>query len=898
MFTSGWCVSVSAAEKVDFSRDIQPILSSRCYECHGPDVSTRKAKLRFDDRENATAERDGVVAIVPGRPDQSELIARLTTPDEDDRMPPHQKGERLSSGEIKLLRNWITEGAEYAEHWAFIPPQRAAEPRVKNLKWANNAVDHFVLQRLEQEGLPPAGRASRDMLIRRATLDLIGLPPTPKEIDEFLADKSPKAWERLIDRLLASPHYGERWGRHWLDVARYADSGGFETDIFFGHAWRYRDYVIRSFNADKPFNQFIKEQIAGDELFPGNKEAWIATGLYTTGPVLQEAGMVKGKLEYDQLTDAVDTTGSAFLGLTMGCARCHDHKYDPLAQQEYFAMQAVFAASDQFDFKEDGTKLRGRAALKKTQDEFELEQMRARARREANSAAHAENLSKLGDYYIRLDSNLNRRVEQSRLYSALQKTVGQYRHALTNGGDVPNAVVELAATNPSDDQNDNNDADAAADMAALASLATLKGGVQDRLDGLLIEIGRRALEMAGPGNETRRTFRQLKTDEEKRVFLLDYGKQSVNLSPPDGFVENVEQLRLELGRKHLNDDSQIPVRVLAHLDQPLEVKLLKRGELEMPGDVVEPGFPGRLGMQTAPNDLPSDKRRAALAGWIASEKNPLTARTIVNRIWQWHFGQGIVRTPNDLGIRGERPSHPELLDWLAVEFMEHGWSFKHLHRVIMMSSAYQMASGADKTTLARDPENRLLTRFQPYRLQAEVIWDNLRAVAGTLNTEMYGLPFAPPLDEQEMIGNFRKWPTSTPEESDRRAIYILTKRSFRFPTLSAFDLPDNISSCGQRDITTIPNQALTLLNNHTIRQQADAFAKRLLRETDGEPGAIAALAWRYVYGRNITGAERQQAVEFMQSRSHTASSKGMAAQPAVQELCLALFNTNEFIYMQ
>jgi len=912
----------SAAEKVDFSRDIQPILSAKCYECHGPDESTRKAKLRFDDRGNATADRDGTTAIVPGHPDKSELIARITITDEDDRMPPHQKGERLSPREIKLLRDWIAEGAEYAEHWAFIPPKRPAVPRVKNVKWANNAVDRFVLQKLEKEGLPPAGRASREALIRRATLDLIGLPPTPKEIDEFLADQSPKAWERLIDRLLASPHYGERWGRHWLDVARYADSGGFETDIFFGHAWRYRDYVIRSFNADKPFNQFIKEQIAGDELFPGNKEAWLATGLYTTGPVLQEAGMVKGKLEYDQLTDAVDTTGSAFLGLTMGCARCHDHKYDPLAQKEYFAMQAVFAASDQFDFKEDGQKMRGRAALKKTQDEFELEQMRARAKREAGSAAHTENLRKLGDYYVRLDKDLNERVEQSRLYASLQKVVGQYRVALTNGGVVTNTVLELADNSVRDDEDNVNDADAAADMAALASLATLKGGAQDRLDGLLIEIGRRALEMAGRGNEPRRTFRQLKTDEEKRAFLLDYGKQSVDLPPPDGFVDNAEQLRLELGRKHLNDDSQIPVRVLAHQDQPWEVRLLKRGELEMPGDVVAPGVPARLGMPALTNGLPPEKRRAALAEWIASEKSPLTARTIVNRIWQWHFGQGIVRTPNDLGVRGERPTHPELLDWLAVEFVEHGWSIKHLHRVIMLSSAYQMAStpgsagvspaslaiqndetrrrdaGAPGAILARDPENRLLTRFQPYRLQAEVIWDNLRAVAGTLNTEMYGLPFAPPLDEQEMIGNFRKWPTSTPEESDRRAIYILTKRSFRFPTLSAFDLPDNISSCGQRDITTIPNQALTLLNNYTIQQQAEAFAKRLLRETNGDPGALVALAWRYAYGRNITGAERQQAVEFIQSRSQTASAKGMAARPAVEELCLALFNTNEFIYMQ
>jgi hypothetical protein len=888
-------VIASAAEHADFNRDVLPTLSTKCFECHGPDQSTRKAKLRLDLRENALLDRDGTKVIVPGKPDRSELIARITATNEDDRMPPARKGPRLTPDQIKALRDWIAQGAGYEEHWAFVPPQRASLPRVHDKTWAASPIDRFILQTLEKEKLKPAEKASRETLIRRATLDLLGLPPTPGEVDAFVADRSPQAYEHLVDRLLASPHYGERWGRHWLDIARYADSGGFETDIFFGHAWRYRDYVIRAFNADKPFNEFIREQIAGDELYPSNKEALIATGLYTTGPVLQEAGMVAGKLEYDQLTDAVDTTGSAFLGLTIGCARCHDHKYDPLSQKEYYQLQAIFAASDQFDFKEDGTKMRGRAALKKSQDEFELEQMRARAKREINTAANTGNLSKLGDYYIRIDNDLNQRVEKTRAYAALQSAVAHYQQALSNDANSTNTAT-LAAHKDEGINNDDDDADA---MAAAMNLKALIAGTGNKVDETLLEVGRRALDLAGRGNETRRAFRQLKTDDEKRQFLMDYAKKSLDLPPPEGLVEDIDGLRLELARKHLNDASTIPVRVLAHVEKPLEVKVLKRGELEMPGDVVEPGFPTRLGVKAAAADFSPEHRRASLAEWIASNKNPLTARVIVNRLWQWHFGEGLVRTPNDFGVHGDRPTHPELLDWLAVEFMEHGWSIKHINRLILLSSAYQMSSITGKATLDRDPENRLLTRFQPHRLEAEEIWDGVRAVAGTLKFDMYGLSFAPPLDDQEMIGNFRKWPTSTPEESDRRAVYILIKRSFRFPMLSAFDLPDNVSSCGRRDITTVPNQALTLLNNRTIKEQADAFAARLLRESDGTPGNVAALAWKYVYGRSITPGERKQVIEFIEANTRTASTAGAASiKAAVAELCLALFNTNEFIYLQ
>ncbi len=899
--------SASAAEKVDFGRDVLPILSANCFACHGRDSETREARLRLDVRESATTARAGFTPIVPGRAAASELIARITSTAEDEIMPPPDKGRKLHAAEIRVLRDWIDQGAEYAEHWAFVPPVRPALPSIAAAPagWPQSPVDHFILQRLASEKLRPAGPASRTTLIRRAALDLTGLAPTPAEIEAFVADRSPDAYARLIDRLLASPHYGERYGRHWLDVARYADSGGFETDLFFGHAWRYRDYVIRSFNADKPFNRFIQEQIAGDELFPGDPEARLATGLYTTGPVLQEAGMVKGKLEYDQHTDFADTTGAAFLGLTVGCARCHDHKYDPVSQKEYFALQAVFAASDQFDFSVDGTKLRDRAALKNTQKEFEAEQARTRAQRETDPVRLAELLRKTGDAYIEADAALKARVDNSRRHDTIQRAVARF-HRGAQSADSSDALDE-------EDGDDNNLIALKAQLRGLVA-----GAPADKAEAALLNVGVVALlnpiqtprvqrrPVAAPADATattarpdatlggRRAFNALTTDDEKRNFLVELGRLQIDRAPPDGYIADLAALRHELGRKNLEAPSSIPIRVLAHRETPLEIQLLHRGELDHPRDIVPPGLPEKFAppaaiaavAEAAPN-----RRRAALAGWIASDQNLLTARVIANRVWQWHFGEGLVRTPNDFGIRGDRPTHPELLDWLATELVEHGWSLKHLHRVIMRSSAYQMAATADAATLTRDPDNRLLTRFQPHRLQAEIIWDGIRAAAGTLDLTMFGLPIAPPLDEQEQLGNYRKWPASTPAESNRRAIYLLVKRSFRFPMLSAFDLPDNITSCGRRDITTIPNQALTLLNNRTMREQAAAFATRLLRGTNNSLDAVPARAWPLVYSRPISAEELASASAFLRARAAD-------PQTAVADLCLALFNTNEFIYQQ
>jgi mono/diheme cytochrome c family protein len=717
-------VSPAVAGKVDFNREVLPILTSNCFACHGPDAAKRQADLRLDVRPNAG--ESGLATIVAGKPEESELIARVTAKDDEGRMPPPKAGKALKREQVRILRKWIEQGGDYPEHWAFVPPRRPPVPKVQNADWVKTPIDNFVLQRLENQKLRPAEKASRRVLIRRVTLDLTGLPPTPEEVKAFVEDDTPTAYERLVDRLLESPQYGERWGRHWLDVARYADSGGFETDIFYGSAWRYRDYVIKSFNADKPFDRFIKEQIAADELYPKDKQALLATALYTIGPALEEAGMVKGKLDYDWLTDAADTTGSAFLGLTVGCARCHDHKYDPVSQKDYYHLQAVFAASDVVDFNADGSVLREHVLLRKTEKDFE---------------------------------------------QAQKKSV---------------SAKELAEADPY---------------------------------------------------------------------------------------------------------PEIPVRGLGHRTKPIEVHLLRRGELDSPGDGMTPSLPARLAAD-AKGELAPESARTALANWIASEKNPLTARVIVNRVWQWHFGKGLVRTPNDFGVRGDPPTHPELLDYLAVDFMEHGWSLKHLHRRILLSNTYQMSSTVDAGTLQLDPENRLLTRFQPRRVEAEVVWDSMRAVAGTLNRKQYGLPVSPPLDERELIGNYRKWHESAPEEANRRAVYLVVRRSFRFPALSAFDPPENVSSCGQRDCTVVPNQALTLLNNHATRDQASAFADRMLRETDGSPDAVTMRAWEYVYSRPPADDERRRVTAFLEVHEKASDRKA-----AVAELCAALFGTNEFLYL-
>jgi hypothetical protein len=611
--------------------------------------------------------------------------------------------------------------------WAF-QPVPVVDPPADPDGSSAGPIDRFLRARQRAQGLVPAGCADRRTLLRRVTFDLTGLPPTPEEVDAFVADHSPEAWTKVVERLLASPHYGEHWGRHWLDVVRYADTGGFEADYLYPNAYRYRDYVIRSLNANKPFDRFLQEQVAGDELWPDNPEAVQATALYCAGPALAESAMVPNLLEYEWLTDAADTTGAAFLGLTFGCARCHDHKYDPLKQHDYYGMQAIFAASD-----------------RPFPDKVRLLRIKA-------------------------------------------------------------------------------------------------------LNGLLSDAP---------------VPRKLESDP----------RCTVRTEERSGFH-------------------------LFHRDPALEVRRLRRGEVSKPREVLEPAFPAALlPAGHAPDfaGVPPGQRRATLARWLTAPSNPLTARVLVNRVWGWHFGQGIVRTPNDFGAQGEPPTHPELLDWLARDLVSHGWDLKRLHRLILRSRTYQMQSVADGAGLQIDPENRLLWHFPRRRLEGEAIRDSMLACAGTLNPKAFGPAMVPPLSGPELAGLFDakgKWPvTKDPAEHTRRSVYLLVRRTFTYPLFAAFDPPEVMTSCPRRLQTTVPTQALTLLNSPLAREQAAAFAHRLHQEWGTDTESAIARAWQLAFGRSITAAEREHVLAFLHSRP--AGTTGVEA--ALADVCLALFNANEFV---
>jgi hypothetical protein len=632
------------------------------------------------------------------------------------------------------------------EHWAF-QPIRVVQPPDDPSGWSVNPVDRFIRAKQRDHHLQPTELADKRTLLRRVTLDLLGLPPTSEEIEAFLADSSADAWAKVVDCLLASPRYGERWARHWLDVVRYADTGGFEADHLYPSAWKYRDYVIRSFNADKPFDRFIQEQVAGDELWPNDPEAVLGTGLYCVGPALDESAMVSNQLEYEWLTDAADTTGAAFLGLTFGCARCHNHKYDPITQKDYFAMQAIFAASDR-PFP-----------------------------------------------------------EKTRLL----------RIKMLNG------------------------------------------------------------------------------------LLSDAPVPKELLGDPRCQVQTEEKLGFRL----------------VHRSEPLEVHRLKRGELSKPLETVAASLPAVLTRSVRHDDLSDstpEKRRARLAQWLISPDNPLTARVLVNRVWAWHFGQGIVRTSNDFGSQGEPPTHPELLDWLARDFIDHGWNLKHLHRLILSSNTYRMQSAQSRERerpgnsspsltvgalrgLQRDPENRLLWHWPRRRLEGEAIRDNMLACAGALNSKPFGPPVVPSLGREELTGLFmsnEKWPvTPNRSEHSRRSIYLLVRRTFLYPMFAAFDPPEVMTSCPGRQQTVVPTQALTLLNSPVAHEQARAFAKRL-RKDSADPSTadprwekIVGRAWLLAYCRPISPKESERVVRSLRSREIT-----------LEQLCLALFNSNEFVFLE
>jgi hypothetical protein len=749
------CVLAAAAGVPEgerwFRERIEPVLRAECYRCHSAEAEEVKGGLRLDSPAALRRGGDSGPAVVPGQSGESLLILALRHED-GLAMPP--KKPRLPDSTIADFVRWVDQGApdprsepagatadDPRQHWAFQPVRKPVPPPVRDASWVLNPLDAFILARLEERNWPPAPPAPRADWLRRVTFDLTGLPPTPEEIAAYLADTSRDAAERVVDRLLESPHYGERWGQRWLDVVRFAESEGYEYDRHLPEAWRYRDYVVRALNADKPFDRFLVEQIAGDEIAPDDPDCLAAAVFHRLGPVRRNMGDADIVLSRNEvLTERTDILGSAFLGLTIGCARCHNHKLEPISQKDYYRLQAYLASTEEHD-------------------------------------------------------------------------------------------VSLAP--------------AEAHRAWQQRTTALKDQIE--------RLKKRAREATGA--EKARLSDQIEALEDQ-------------LPPPLATIPSIR-----------ND-----------FEHRTAIHVLRRGVWEDKGEPVGPRPPSILVPEDQPElppDLPDPRTR--LARWMADPSHPLTARVIVNRLWQGHFGAGLVRTASDFGTKGDRPSHPELLDWLAATLVENGWRLKPIHRLIVLSAAYRQASQSNGSAEAprSDPENRLLWRFNRRRLEAEEIRDAMLAVSGRLNRKVGGpsvmVPVAPEL--VDLLYKPSQWKvTPDPAEHDRRSIYLVAKRNLRLPFFETFDAPTLLASCPRRESSTHAPQALELLNGRLSNDLAEAFAARLTRETGGEPDRLVERAFALALGRPPTSEERALSRAFLRE------------QPA-REFALALFNLNGFLYV-
>ena len=838
------------------------MLEAKCLSCHGETLKLSKLDLRT--RESAIDGGARGPSLVPGNAEQSRMyrhVAGLETP----AMP--MRGDPLTAAEVAAMKRWIDEGAnwdagasptaparaasgpamaafedrpvteEERSYWAFKLPLQAPPPDLER-KDLKSPVDRFLGAARAARGLTAAPRADRQTLVRRASLDLLGLPPSPAEVARFVADDRPDAWERLIDTLLASPHYGERYGRHWLDVARYADSAGFEYDVHRPNAWRYRDYVIRSFNEDKPFDVFLTEQIAGDEIDVTTPDSLIATGFLRAGPRVLFREKDNPERRFDYLDDVLGTIGKGTLGLTINCARCHDHKFDPIRQKDYYAMQASI-----FGYVETAVPLappaEAAAYLAKNEE--------VDARRDA-LAARVRAIEK--PHRDRLELALIKTRFSGSIYQAAAKPEAER----TPGERLLATQVFEAVNAPADE------IDKAMSPTELAAKRDLEAQLA-------------ALEKERPATLP---MAEIVTDGDHRFSPLGEGDEVVScpkcrIPPPfPGSYLHKGPARYETPPSYF----------------------LIRGDVESRGPQMQPGFVQAATYGNPPTVIPrpdgrTSGRRLALAKWIGSPDNPLTARVIVNRLWQKHFGRGIVSTLENFGRMGEAPTHPELLDWLAVEFMKGGWRIKAINKLMMMSEAYQMASSFDDRASAEaDPENRYLWRFRPQRLEAEIVRDSMLTVGGNINLEVGGEPVFPFIPKDILTGQYRgKW-ENTPEgpAAWRRGVYVYRRRSLPYPMFDTFDHPDMNVVAGARNVSTVPTQALTLLNNPFVLSQAERLSARVSAEARS-PEAQADLAYRIALGRPPTRPELAIALDLIANQS-------------LASFTHVLLNLDEFMYMR
>jgi mono/diheme cytochrome c family protein len=959
--------NAALAQEVDFQRDIRPLLASRCFKCHG--LAAHKGKLRLDLRDWATKRQ----AIVPGRPEASKLLARVQAADEDERMPPPAAGDRLKPAQIALLKAWIARGAEYSPHWAFVAPQRPALPRVMDPAWGRNPIDRFILARLEKEGLRPAPEADRPTLIRRLSLDLLGLLPSPQEVADFVNDRQPGAYERLVERLLASPHYGERQARHWLDLARYADSNGYTIDGK-RSIWPWRDWVIAAFNADMPFDRFTTLQLAGDLLGQPSRDQLVATGFHRNTSFNEEGGTNPEQFRVERTVDRTNTTGTVWLGLTVGCAQCHDHKYDPISQKEYYQLYAFFNSTNEPELP--------LPTAKQAQKLKELNAELARAKSApAPRPKSREELAKLvGE--LEKETNGGWRViypkaimsEQGATFTALED-----RSVLAGGKVGPSdtyvvqgvapetgtvtAVRLEALTHPSLPQrgpgrasNGNfvlsqlvfeTDGVPHPFRKAIADHSQAGYDVSDALRGdphkgwavnagdpkernvdreAVFYLKRPHLVREGqafvftlrfsqvPASYPLGRFRIAITFASPRFLELPLGAQQIVLTdrrqrrPADmerlqkalsrnaALSEQVARLRKEIQALQGRLDSTL---ILRATDRPRPTHILKRGDFLAPGEAVEPGTLAVLPpVQRAAGFIPAVASPAAatptrldLARWLVSPQNPLTDRVVVNRIWQQYFGKGLVETENDFGTQGSPPTHPELLDWLATEFVRQGWGVKAMHRLIVTSAVYRQASRERPELRQKDPGNRLLGRQHRLRLEAEIIRDAALSASGLLSRKLGGPGVYPPQPPEifAFTQNNHPWPESKGPDRYRRGLYTFIWRQSQHPLLATFDAPDAQAACTRRNRSDTPLQALHLANDPTFMEIARALAGRVLREGPSDDAGRVEYAFQLCFSRQPSPAERSRLLAYLEQQRQADPGQAWALVARV------LLNLDEFI---
>jgi hypothetical protein len=758
-------VAAEPERTVLFNRDIRPILSDNCYLCHGPAKATRKADLRFDTEEGAFADLGGYRAIVPGKVKDSHLWQRITSADLAKRMPPPKSGRKLTARQIDLLRLWIEQGAKWERHWSLLSPRQAPLPAVRNAAWPRNPVDRFILARLEQEKLPPAPEAARETLMRRLSFDLTGMPATVAEVDAFLQDTSADAYDKVVERLLASPRYGERMVLDWLDAARYSDTNGYQTDGTRA-MWPWRDWVIDAFNKNVPFDRFTVEQIAGDMLPGATVSQKIATGFHRNHMLNGEGGRIAEESRVDYVVDRVDTTFTVWLGLTAGCGRCHDHKYDPISQKDYYRLYAYF-----------------------------------------------NNVSETG------------------------------------GVDRRNSTAAPTLELPTEDQQKK--------IAAQEKIVADREAATKLLEGKLL-AGLPEWEKSVKADTLPEPVRAaLKADGLKRTAER---KKAVSDHYLGTFPER-QTLRKELekSKKALTDlkNSVLITMVMEERKEPRETFVLERGIYNKYGAKVSPGLPAAL--PPLPKDAPNN--RLGLARWLVDKNNPLTARVTVNRYWQIFFGTGLVKTTEDFGAQGEAPSHPELLDWLAVEFMK-DWNVKRIHKLIVTSAAYRQSSQVTGVSLEKDPDNRLLSRGPRLRLSPFALRDQALALGGLLVEKVGGppvRPYQPPGLWEDFSFNQIRYTQDKGESLYRRSLYTFWRRSISPPNM--FDTSARQVCTVRQGRTNTPLHALVLLNDVTFVEAARAWGQRLIKDGGKTPDERLSLAFRMATARRPTAAERSVLVQ-------------------------------------